>query len=70
MQQFSQTLSQLNVGLKEMTSAVNDIKSEMRTNADQSNQMKQSMSEFNSLMTNYNENLKKINDQYNQFLNK
>jgi methyl-accepting chemotaxis protein len=70
MQQFSQTLSQLNVGLKEMTSAVNDIKAEMRTNADQSNQMKQSMSEFNSLMTNYNENLKKINDQYNQFLNK
>jgi methyl-accepting chemotaxis protein len=58
------------VGLKEMTSAVNDIKAEMRTNADQSNQMKQSMSEFNSLMTNYNENLKKINDQYNQFLNK
>jgi hypothetical protein len=49
---------------------VNDIKSEMRTNADQSNQMKQSMTEFNSLMTNYNENLKKINDQYNQLLNK
>jgi methyl-accepting chemotaxis protein len=60
----------LNEGLKDMTAAVNDIKSEMRTNADQSNQMKQSMTEFNSLMTNYNENLKKINDQYNQFLNK
>jgi uncharacterized protein YukE len=70
MQQFSQTLAQLNEGLKEMTSAVNDIKSEMRTNADQSNQMKQSMTEFNSLMTNYNDNLKKINDQYNQLLNK
>jgi methyl-accepting chemotaxis protein len=63
-------LAQLNEGLKEMTSAVNDIKSEMRTNADQSNQMKQSMTEFNSLMTNYNDNLKKINDQYNQLLNK
>jgi uncharacterized protein YukE len=29
MQQFSETLRELNTGLKEMTSAVNDIKTEM-----------------------------------------
>lgn len=70
MQQFSQTLKDLNEGLKDMTSAVNDIKAEMRSNAEESTSMKKSMSEFNSLMNGYNENLKKINDQYNEILKK
>lgn len=70
MQQFSQTLKDLNEGLKDMTSAVNDIKTEMRSNAEESTSMKKSMSEFNTLMNGYNENLKKINDQYNEILKK
>jgi len=70
MQQFSETLKELNNGLKEMTSAVNEIKAEMRSNVEQSSSMKQSVTEFNSLMTGYNENLKKINEQYNEILKK
>lgn len=70
MQQFSETLKELNNGLKEMTSAVNEIKTEMRSNIEQSSSMKQSVTEFNSLMTGYNENLKKINEQYNEILKK
>lgn len=70
MQQFSETLKELNNGLKEMTSAVNEIKTEMRSNVEQSSSMKQSVSEFNALMTGYNENLKKINEQYNEILKK
>lgn len=70
MQQFSETLRELNTGLKEMTSAVNDIKTEMRSNVEQSSSMKQSVSEFNALMTGYNDNLKKINEQYNEILKK
>jgi methyl-accepting chemotaxis protein len=53
-----------------MTSAVNDIKTEMRSNVEQSSSMKQSVSEFNALMTGYNDNLKKINEQYNEILKK
>ncbi len=70
MQQFSETLKELNNGLMEMTKAVNEIKTEMRSNVEQSNNMKQSVTEFNNLMTGYNENLKKINEQYNDILKK
>ena len=68
MAQFSQTLGQLSTGLKEMTESVNQIKSELKSSADQSASMQKTMTEFNQLMNNYNDNLRKINDQYNSFI--
>jgi len=69
MSQFASTLGELNKGLKDMTESVQQIRGEMQANANRSAEMQKSMQEFNQLMGNYNENMRSINEKYNQFLN-
>ena len=58
-----------NKGLKDMTESVQQIRTEMQANATRSAEMQKSMQEFNQLMDSYNQNMRSINDKYNQFLN-
>jgi methyl-accepting chemotaxis protein len=67
--QFASTLGELNKGLKDMTESVQQIRTEMQANASRSAEMQKSMQEFNQLMDSYNQNMRSINDKYNQFLN-
>ena len=69
MSQFASTLGELNKGLKDMTESVQQIRGEMQANASRSAEMQKSMQEFNELMGNYNQNMRSINEKYNQFLN-
>jgi len=62
-------LGELNKGLKDMTESVQQIRTEMQANASRSAEMQKSMQEFNQLMDSYNQNMRSINDKYNQFLN-
>jgi len=55
--------------LKDMTESVQQIRGEMQANASRSSEMQKSMHEFNELMENYNQNMRSINEKYNQFLN-
>jgi gliding motility-associated protein GldL len=66
--QFSQTLGTMTNELKAVSDSLNQIKVELQSSAQNASEMKEKMSDFNSLMDNYNSNLRTVNDKYNQML--
>ena len=54
--------------LKAVSDSLNQIKVELQSSAQNASEMKEKMSDFNSLMDNYNSNLRTVNDKYNQML--
>lgn len=69
MAQFSQTLGSMTHELKAVADSLSQIKGELQSSAQNTSEMKNKMSDFNSLMDNYNSNLRIINEKYNQVLN-
>jgi gliding motility-associated protein GldL len=69
MTQFSQTLGMMTQELKAVAESLNQIKGELQSSAQNTAEMKSRMSDFNTLMDNYNSNLRAVNEKYNQILN-
>ncbi|TVQ76923.1 MAG: gliding motility protein GldL [Flavobacteriales bacterium] len=68
MGQFSQTLGELNDNLKDLSGTLSSVKGHLEASAKDSVEMKERISDFNNLMQSYNDNLKVINDKYNNIL--
>jgi DNA repair ATPase RecN len=68
MTQFSQTLGAMTGELKAVTESLSHIKGELQNSVENTAEMKQKMADFNTLMDNYNSNLRSVNEKYNQIL--
>ena len=68
MDQFAYSLNEMTVHLKDLTTSLQDIKGSLQESSHSSKEMKEQMGEFNSLMDHYNDNLRFINERYDEVL--
>lgn len=68
MDQFANTLNEMTEHLKDLSTSLQDIKGSLEDSSQSSNEMKEQMGEFNTLMDHYNDNLRFINERYDEVL--